>query len=299
MSEVASPDPWALLRPATPAKGGAGPCGQLAADGRAARPPRRPPAGARRCSRTSTRMRSWPTWRRAECRPCWPRPWPPTGPSNLLQPDRGRQLTASSRSDLAALQQEPPWDVVLIISDGLSPEAATHHGAEVAAALLAGLPGHILAAPVIVAPRGRVGLVSDVGSATGARLAVILLGERPGLSAIDGLSAYLEYDPGPGAPTRTGSISNIRPAGGLAPVEAGRAGRARHRQPGAAAERHRPQGRARGRPSVVGPLQHRHVVALGLADVDLAGRPILVAGSEIISRHWAIQPGSRRGRTAL
>lgn len=223
MSEVASPDPWALLRPATPARVGLGrsgsslPTAELLAL-RAAH------LQARQAVLADFDAQAIVADLAARGVPAVLAQTMAADRSDyLLHPARGRQLTASSRSDLAALRQERPWDVVLIISDGLSPEAAIHHGAEVATALLAGLPGNILAAPVVVAPRGRVGLVSDVGSAAGARLAVILLGERPGLSAIDGLSAYLEYDPRPGrTDADRNCISNIRPAGGLAPVEAGR-----------------------------------------------------------------------------
>ncbi len=142
----------------------------------------------------------------------------------LRHPGRGRRLTEASRDQLAALRRaEGPWDVVFMISDGLSHEAAARSSAMVVATTLDHLERRLRVAPVIVVERARVGLLSDVGAAVGARLAVILLGERPGLSATDGLSAYLEFAPGEGrTDADRNCISNIRPAGGLPLPEAGR-----------------------------------------------------------------------------
>jgi ethanolamine ammonia-lyase small subunit len=47
----------------------------------------------------------------------------------------------------------------------------------------------------VVARYARVWLEDEIGAAVGAKVAAILLGERPGLGTGDGLSAYLVYDP--------------------------------------------------------------------------------------------------------
>jgi ethanolamine ammonia-lyase small subunit len=47
----------------------------------------------------------------------------------------------------------------------------------------------------ICARFARVWLEDEIGEIVGARVAAILLGERPGLGTGDGLSAYLVYEP--------------------------------------------------------------------------------------------------------
>src|SRR3546814_11397929 len=59
------------------------------------------------------------------------------------------------------------------------------------------LPGWNLA-PVVFAQQSRVALGDEIGEALGAAQVVMLIGERPGLSAADSLGAYLTWDPRPG-----------------------------------------------------------------------------------------------------
>ena len=73
--------------------------------------------------------------------------------------------------------------------------------------------------PVTVATQARVALGDAVGQALGARLVLVLIGERPGLSAANSLGAYLTFEPRIGrSDAERNCVSNIRP-GGL-PVEA-------------------------------------------------------------------------------
>ncbi len=68
--------------------------------------------------------------------------------------------------------------------------------------------------PVVIAEQARVALGDEIGERFGARLIVMLIGERPGLSAPDSLGAYLTYDPRPGrSDAERNCISNIRPEG--------------------------------------------------------------------------------------
>jgi ethanolamine ammonia-lyase small subunit len=69
-------------------------------------------------------------------------------------------------------------------------------------------------APIVLAEGARVALGDAAGVALRARLAVVVIGERPGLSAADSLGIYLTYDPRPGRnDAERNCISNIRPDG--------------------------------------------------------------------------------------
>src|SRR5690606_37288592 len=69
-------------------------------------------------------------------------------------------------------------------------------------------------APLCIATQAQVALGDDVGAALGARLSLMLIGERPGLSAADSLGIYLTWAPQPGrVDAQRNCISNIRPDG--------------------------------------------------------------------------------------
>ena len=134
----------------------------------------------------------------------------------LLRPDQGRRLDSDSRDRLARMPESTKGkDALFVVADGLSAQAAQAHAAPTLAALIPRLrdAGWRLA-PVVVATQGRVALGDDIGAALGAALVVILLGERPGLTAPDSLGAYLTWSPRPGrTDAERNCISNIRPEG--------------------------------------------------------------------------------------
>ncbi|MEI9886686.1 MAG: ethanolamine ammonia-lyase subunit EutC [Rhizomicrobium sp.] len=134
----------------------------------------------------------------------------------LANPDRGRRLNDASRARLV----RGAFDAALVIADGLSATAIHAHGAALARLILARLP-ELNWAPVAVVTNGRVAIGDEIAQAFGADLAVVAIGERPGLSAADSVGLYLTWRPCPGA-TRDAErncISNVRPDG-LAPDEA-------------------------------------------------------------------------------
>ncbi|MBI0435019.1 ethanolamine ammonia-lyase subunit EutC [Roseomonas sp. KE0001] len=129
----------------------------------------------------------------------------------LRRPDLGRRLAAES----AAAIPRGEWDIAFIIGDGLSATAVQRHAAPVLQAARRRLHGLRLAPPVI-ALQARVALGDEIGARLGARLAVMLIGERPGLSVADSLGAYLTFGPRPGrADSERNCVSNIHGAGGL------------------------------------------------------------------------------------
>jgi ethanolamine ammonia-lyase small subunit len=75
-------------------------------------------------------------------------------------------------------------------------------------------------APPVVATQARVALGDEVGALLNARCVVVLIGERPGLSAPDSLGVYFSWAPRPGlVDAQRNCISNVRPEG-LAPPAA-------------------------------------------------------------------------------
>ncbi len=132
----------------------------------------------------------------------------------LQRPDLGRLLNDSSSEQLRQLNS-PPVDISLIIADGLS-ATAIHKNAGPVVRLLAEKArqsGYSLA-PVIVVEQGRVAITDAIGELLQPRLAIILIGERPGLSSFDSMGAYITYAPQPGlTDERRNCISNIRKQG--------------------------------------------------------------------------------------
>ena len=133
----------------------------------------------------------------------------------LARPDLGARLSES----LAPLPPANP-DLVIVLADGLSSRALDH-----APALLEHLLpmlSDLRLAPLVIATQARVALADAIGESLGAGMALILIGERPGLSAPDSLGAYLTWAPRVGRTNaERNCVSNIRPSG-LAPAEAAR-----------------------------------------------------------------------------
>jgi ethanolamine ammonia-lyase small subunit len=135
----------------------------------------------------------------------------PDRASYLQRPDWGRKLDEESRAGLEAARGD--YDLAIILADGLSATAAHLQVPPLLRALLPLLQDWNLA-PLVIASFARVGLQDEVGQALGAKVALTLLGERPGLGSPDSLGAYLVHDPKPGnTDAGRNCVSNIRPAG--------------------------------------------------------------------------------------
>lgn len=138
----------------------------------------------------------------------------------LRRPDLGRRLSEASADRLrthAEAQAAPP-ELVIVVGDGLSATGVQRHAGALLqalrAALQAGGPVPLSLAPIVVATQSRVALADEVGQLLRARMALILLGERPGLSSPDSVGAYLTHAPAVGTPdAQRNCVSNIRPEG--------------------------------------------------------------------------------------
>jgi ethanolamine ammonia-lyase small subunit len=129
----------------------------------------------------------------------------------LRRPDLGRRLSEESRGLLVPGE----YDAAIVLADGLSALAIHRHAAGILDALMPLLEAEVWRmAPLTVALRSRVALGDEIGERLGARQVVMLIGERPGLSAPDSLGIYLTYDPRPGrTDAERNCISNVRPEG--------------------------------------------------------------------------------------
>lgn len=134
----------------------------------------------------------------------------------LRRPDLGRQLEDDDASRMRAMAGTPK-DICIVIGDGLSSLAVDRHAVPLVTAFrqqLQQLPKGLTLTPVVIASQARVALADEIAEALGARLSIMLIGERPGLSSPDSLGAYITHAPRRGRnDAERNCISNIRPEG--------------------------------------------------------------------------------------
>jgi ethanolamine ammonia-lyase small subunit len=132
----------------------------------------------------------------------------------LKRPDLGRTLDRASHQSLAS-HGGGTCRLTLVIGDGLSPAAVNAHAIRVVESLVPRLAADgIEIGPSVVATGARVALGDEIGAILGADMIVMLIGERPGLSASDSLGAYLTFAPRIGlSDAARNCVSNIHGAG--------------------------------------------------------------------------------------
>jgi ethanolamine ammonia-lyase small subunit len=134
----------------------------------------------------------------------------------LKRPDLGRRLDAASEARLQTVTAASSLcDLCIIVSDGLSSLAAERQVPPLLARLLPRLDNNgWRLAPIVIVPYGRVALQDQIGELLGVSVALMLVGERPGLCSSDSLSAYLVHSPRQGNHDASRNcVSNIRPDG--------------------------------------------------------------------------------------
>ena len=116
----------------------------------------------------------------------------------------------------ALLAHTGAYDLAVVVADGLSARAVERQVPPLLAALAPSLIAERWSlAPLVLVRQGRVAIGDSIAAVLGAAAVVVLIGERPGLSAPDSLGAYLAWRPIPERTTDAGRncISNIRPEG--------------------------------------------------------------------------------------
>jgi ethanolamine ammonia-lyase small subunit len=113
----------------------------------------------------------------------------------LLQPNLGRTFSEASR---ARLSERCPRqrDLQIAIGDGLSVTAVLAQVPKLLPALCDGAKTRGWTLGQVFAIRHcRVGILNEIGELLAPLVAVLLIGERPGLATAESLSAYLAYRP--------------------------------------------------------------------------------------------------------
>lgn len=130
----------------------------------------------------------------------------------LRNPNKGRILNIESTAKLESVPGKNA-DVCIIIADGLSANAVNSHAVRLVSLLAKQLDNWTFS-PVVLAKYGRVALSDPIGELLKAQIALILIGERPGLSSPDSMGAYLTYKPKTGnTDEKRNCVSNIQPGG--------------------------------------------------------------------------------------
>ena len=132
---------------------------------------------------------------------------------HLMRPDLGRMLAPDDAKKLVTHRGE--CDLAIVVADGLSARAVQRHARPTLGALLPILRSkHWRLAQIALVRHGRVAIGDTIAASLRTDCVVVLIGERPGLSAPDSMGAYLTWQP----QLRTtdaerNCISNIRPDG--------------------------------------------------------------------------------------
>jgi len=113
----------------------------------------------------------------------------------LLRPDLGRHLNDASRAEMTK-RCTTGRDLQIVIGDGLSVTAVAKQVPQLLPLLCEGakMRGWSLG-EIFVIRHCRVGILNEIGEMLGPKVAVLLIGERPGLATAESLSAYMAYQP--------------------------------------------------------------------------------------------------------
>jgi ethanolamine ammonia-lyase small subunit len=113
----------------------------------------------------------------------------------LLRPDLGRHLNDASRAEMTR-RCTTGRDFQIVIGDGLSVTAVALQVPRLLPLICEGAKTRGWSVgEIFVIRHCRVGLLNEIGELLGPKVAVLLIGERPGLATAESLSAYMAYQP--------------------------------------------------------------------------------------------------------
>jgi ethanolamine ammonia-lyase small subunit len=130
--------------------------------------------------------------------------------SYLQRPDFGKSLNDIS---VKKLEKYKSYDLAIVVADGLSSLAIHKNALNYIKTLITNIPDWSLA-PICIVNQGRVAIGDEIGELLDAKVVIVLIGERPGLSSPDSLGMYLTWGPKVGLTDESRNcISNIREHG--------------------------------------------------------------------------------------
>ena len=132
----------------------------------------------------------------------------------ITRPDLGRRISEEGIKTIEEKCKKNPT-VQILLSDGLSSTAVEANAKNIIPALLNGLKGYgIETGTPFFIKYGRVGAGDHVGEILNADVVCILIGERPGLTTAESMSAYITYKARPGiSEAKRTVVSNIHKDG--------------------------------------------------------------------------------------
>lgn len=132
----------------------------------------------------------------------------------LQRPDLGRRLSEDSNDRLREYRAstDDEYDLAIVVADGLSALAIQRHTLPFLKRLKDDLAAQKWkVAPISIVQQGRVAVADEIGELLGAKMSLILIGERPGLSSPDSLGLYFTFGPKVGLTDASRNcISNVR-----------------------------------------------------------------------------------------
>lgn len=132
----------------------------------------------------------------------------------LQRPDLGRTLSDSSTREIKLLSKLDAYDISIVVADGLSTLAIEQNIMPLFQELLPALKSKYTLAPICVVEQARVAIADSISELFNARMAIIFIGERPGLMSPDSLGIYMTYEAKMGTTDeRRNCISNVRQDG--------------------------------------------------------------------------------------
>lgn len=136
----------------------------------------------------------------------------------VMRPDLGSVLVDDSEKILKDLGEDSD-SILVVVSNGLSSSSVHTHLLPFMKLLHKAFLGENLSYAhkrIFLIPNARVNIIDAVGHIVRPSIGIVIIGERPGLSAPDSLAVYLTYKPQLGLTNaHRNCISNIHPPDGL------------------------------------------------------------------------------------
>jgi ethanolamine ammonia-lyase small subunit len=131
----------------------------------------------------------------------------------VQNPQSGCKVNVQSQTSIQSLKNKNA--IAIILADGLSPIAAQEQGSKLIDYLVEELRSLSMNIhPIFICSNGRVAIGDSIGEITKSKIAIVIIGERPGLTTPQSLGMYITLNPtNESNNANRNCISNIHPEG--------------------------------------------------------------------------------------